>query len=533
MAIYSLRVQLLSRSEGRSVVAAAAYRSGSALADNRLGQDFDFTRKSQGIAHTAILAPEGTPPALLDREALWNAAEKADTRRDSAAAREILVALPHELDDEQRRALVEDFARESLVKRGMIADVAIHYPGGEGDERNHHAHILVTTRDVGPDGFGAKNRDWVKPELVKDIRREWAEVANRHLEIHAPHVEKISEKTLAAQGIERAPTQHNGPEVTAMERRGERTDRGEDNRDIKAENVGREKESQRLDKEVAADFDAKKWHTRPTDEIIKGMEATREGMARQRDAWKQEREAVTVPKVMTVRAAEARLIREKEAALKRAQERDAEAQRQANAGGVSLKKIAFWHSNPAQAAMQQLRGWNAHLDQVLKARAEADRARRELEDRKLWLKSEPGQAAVQNLRQPSIDAAKPARKQDRTLERKLARMDKRISEADRAIRDVKVAKRLGQDQLRVPDKIPSAPGEGTGTARRYFRFMATEARVVIAAAPERDRIAAFKFVKGLAPGAPVPGAPRAGPTIKPNLNPGRPGPSKGPDMPDF
>src|SRR6185312_12232976 len=99
------RVQLLSRSAGRSVIAAAAYRSGALLADNRLGQDFDFTGKRAGVAYTAILAPEHAPAALLDREGLWNAAEKADARRDAAPAREILVALPHELTDDQRREL--------------------------------------------------------------------------------------------------------------------------------------------------------------------------------------------------------------------------------------------------------------------------------------------------------------------------------------------------------------------------------------------------------------------------------------------
>jgi hypothetical protein len=220
LAIYSLRVQTLARSEGRSVVAAAAYRSGASLADNRLAQDFDFSRKRHGVAHAVVLAPDNTPAELLDREGLWNAAEKADTRRDSVPAREILVALPHELTDQQRCELVEEFARDSLVRRGMIADVAIHYPGHEGDERNHHAHILVTTREIGPDGFGKKNPDWNAKELVVGVRREWADIANRYLERYAPQAERISEKSLAEQGVERAPTEHKGPDVTAMERRG-------------------------------------------------------------------------------------------------------------------------------------------------------------------------------------------------------------------------------------------------------------------------------------------------------------------------
>ena len=526
MAIYSLRVQTLARSEGRSVVAAAAYRSGALLADNRLAQDFDFSRKRHGVAHAAILAPDNTPAELLDREALWNAAEKADTRRDSVPAREILVALPHELTDQQRRELVEDFARGSLVRRGMIADVAIHYPGEEGDERNHHAHILVTTREVGAEGFGKKNPEWNAKDFVVEVRREWAEIANRHLERHAPHAERISEKSLAEQGVERAPTEHKGPDVTALERRGERTDRGENNRDIQAENTGREREARRLDKQVAEDFDAKTWPSRPTDQIIKEMEASCAGLARQRDAWRLERDATSAPKVASVREVEAGLTRKEAEAHRRALQREEEAKAHAAASGVSLKKIAFWHANPAQAAMQQLRGWNADLDRILKARAEAEISRRALEERRAWTKSDEGKAHIQNLRQPQIDTAKTAKTQTRTLDRKLARLGRRIEEADRAILDVRVAKRLGHAQLRVPGDIPKAPGEGTANARRYFRFMATSSRVAIDKAPAPERAAALKFVKALAPGAPVPAA-------KLTPSPSTSGPSKAPDLPDF
>jgi len=533
LAIFSLRVQLLSRSDGRSVIAAAAYRSGSSLADNRLGREFDFTNKRAGIAHTAILGPENAPAELLDRQTLWNAAEKADSRRDSVPAREILVALPHELTDEQRRDLVEDFVRESLVKRGMIADLAVHRPGDEGDERNHHAHILVTTRDVGLGGFGNKNRDWVKPELVTHIRREWADVANLYLERHAPHVEKISEKTLAAQGVERAPTQHQGPDCTAMERRGNRTERGETNRDIRAENIGREREARQLDKSVADSFDAKTWMARPSEQVVKEMEAGRDALDRRRDDWRRDRDAIQPPKPASIRGLEADLTREEAAAHKRAKAREEDVQDQGRTNGVSLKKIAFWQSNPAQAAMQQLRDWNADLDRILKARAEVDRTRKALETRRAWTKSGEGRDHIQNLRQPDLDAAKAAQTQRRTLDRKLARMDKRIVEADRAIFDVKVAQRLGHERLRVPASIPNTAGEGTANARRYFRFMSAEARVAVRAAPAPEREAALKFVKSLVPGAPVKAAPRASPSINPLLIPGRSGPAKGPDLPDL
>lgn len=511
MAIYSLRVQTLTRSMGRSVIAAAAYRSGTLLSDERLGYQFDFTGKRSGIAHTAILAPENAPADYFDRERLWNAAERADRRKDSAPAREILVALPHELSADQRRELVETFARESLVKRGMIADVAVHLPGKEGDARNHHAHILATTREVGPEGFGKKNPDWHERQFVIDVRREWADVLNRYLELCAPEVRKVSEKSLAEQGFERTPTQHKGSEVTAMERRGLRTDRGENNRDIAAENVGRQREAQRLNKEVIDAYYAGKWTPRPTDQIIRDMEATRAGLVRQRDVWRQERDAIEVPRPVSVRKLEAQLTCKEAEAHRRARQQEEEVERRAQVNGVSLKQIAFWRANPAQAAMQSLVRWNEDLDRIMAARAESERAKKELEERRAWTKSPEGRAHIQNLRQPDLDAAKAAATERRTLDRKLKRLDRRVDEADRSILETKAAKRLGREQLRVPTSIPKTPGEGTANARRYFRFMAAESRGALAAVPAPERDAALKFVKLLAPGAPVPSANTAAP----------------------
>ncbi len=296
-----LRVQTIDRGAGRTVVAAAAYRSGTCLTDERLDMEFDFSRKRGGVAHSAILAPENAPAEFLDRQTLWNAAEAADKRKDSVPAQEILVALPHELSDAQRRDLVETFARESLVKRGMIADVAIHYPGHEGDERNHHAHILVTTRNVGPEGFGRKNRDWNARDFVGDVRREWADIQNRFLERHTPDAPKVSEKSLADQGSDREPTQHLGPEASALERRGEATNRGENNCDIETQNAGLADLDRRLDREVGDAWRAGNWARRPTDDVIREMEQVRAEMARQRDVWRKDREGIEVPRPPSVR----------------------------------------------------------------------------------------------------------------------------------------------------------------------------------------------------------------------------------------
>ena len=165
MASFLCQVQTIQRSAGRSAVAAAAYRSGMALTDERLAMDFDFAGK-EGVEFAEILAPEAAPARFSDRQTLWNAAEKREARKDAVPARELLLALPHELDFEQRRALVRAFVAEHLVGQGMVADVAMHRPGKEGDQRNFHAHILVTTRRVGPEGFGAKEPAWRTPTAV-------------------------------------------------------------------------------------------------------------------------------------------------------------------------------------------------------------------------------------------------------------------------------------------------------------------------------------------------------------------------------
>ena len=159
MAQYRLAVQTIQRAAGRSAVAAAAYRSGARLVDDRLAMEFDFAAK-EDIEFAAIMAPANTPAGYQDRQTLWNAAEAAERRKDAVPARELLLSLPHELDFQQRRELVRDFVSEHVVARGMIADVAMHRPGKQGDQRNFHAHILVTTRAAGPEGFGRKPPEW-------------------------------------------------------------------------------------------------------------------------------------------------------------------------------------------------------------------------------------------------------------------------------------------------------------------------------------------------------------------------------------
>jgi hypothetical protein len=200
MAIYHLRATMISRSSGRSATAAAAYRSASHIEDYRTGLSFDYRARS-GVDHVEILSPADAPEWAQDRAALWNAVEAAETRKNSQVAREIRVALPDELDHGQRVELVRDFCQRQFVDRGMVADIALHAPGRDGDERNHHAHILLTTREIAAEGFTTKNRDWNAVEVLEGWREAWAHDSNLALELSG-HVERIDHRTLEAQRID-------------------------------------------------------------------------------------------------------------------------------------------------------------------------------------------------------------------------------------------------------------------------------------------------------------------------------------------
>jgi hypothetical protein len=203
MAIYHLRATMISRSQGRSATAASAYRVAERIEDRRTGLTFDYAARG-GVDHTEILAPDHAPDWARDRSELWNRVEESETRKNSQVAREVRVALPDELTHAQRVALVRDYAQAQFVDRGMVADIALHAPGREGDERNHHAHILLTTRELDAEGsvpgggFTTKNRDWNKVEVLEGWREAWARDSNAALE-RAGIENRVDHRTLVAQ----------------------------------------------------------------------------------------------------------------------------------------------------------------------------------------------------------------------------------------------------------------------------------------------------------------------------------------------
>ena len=232
-------------------MAAAAYRSATELVDERTGLVHDYTRKT-GVESAQVVLASGE---TVDRSALWNAAEGAEHRKDSRTAREWIVALPAELDAGQRQALALSFAGELAGRYGCAADVCIHQPDREGDHRNHHAHILTTTRRVRLDDSGRpvmgdktgielsdtkRRAQGLGParDEVTAVRGLWASLANTALE-QAGRSERVDARSLAAQGIEREATTHLGPTASEMERRGRASDRGDGNRQAQANNARR------------------------------------------------------------------------------------------------------------------------------------------------------------------------------------------------------------------------------------------------------------------------------------------------------
>lgn len=226
-------------------MAAAAYRAGQELTDERQGMTHDYTRK-QGVEDAFIVAPDGANWAQ-DRNALWNAAEAAEKRKDAKTGREYELALPAELDARARKELARDFARELVERYGVVADVAIHEPGREGDNRNHHAHILTTTRTAGADGLGAKTRvldvaSTASGEIER-LREVWAHQVNQALERHQVE-QRVDHRSFARQGKEQEPTRHMGVSAMALERQAARkvpgrepvTDLGKQNAEIRERN---------------------------------------------------------------------------------------------------------------------------------------------------------------------------------------------------------------------------------------------------------------------------------------------------------
>ncbi|HEV2270591.1 MAG TPA: MobQ family relaxase [Steroidobacteraceae bacterium] len=240
MAIFYVKFNPVSRSSGRTATAAAAYRSGESIRDERTGVLYNHSNRDD-VLHKDIFLPSRFDQAdagmdwARDRSILWNTAEKAEQRSNSRVAREYLLALPAELSAEQRVTLARAYSREIADRYNVAVDLAIHAPRPEGDQRNFHAHLLATTREVTPQGLGpqtgvdmtgeARSELGLPPsrQEFRTLRARWAEMTNEALR-EANSEARIDHRSLEAQGIDREPRPRLPWGAIAAERRGERSE---------------------------------------------------------------------------------------------------------------------------------------------------------------------------------------------------------------------------------------------------------------------------------------------------------------------
>lgn len=273
MSGYHCQAKIVSRGKGQSAIAKAAYNGRDRLVDEKTGELKDYSRgrhldaKTQEtmrynrtdveILFAGVFAPKDAPdwakydPAKFEtkgqqtahlrrvRQCAWNHAESAENRKDSQLAREIEVALPHQLSQEQKEWLLKDFVREQFTRKGLFADVNMHAPSKDGDERNIHAHILLSTRRLQADGFSEeKATEFNTRAALAAIKKDWAEKGARALERAGFEVEAerwrygyMTNDQQREKALERGdwdyaelkaqePSKHRGPQLSAMEARG-------------------------------------------------------------------------------------------------------------------------------------------------------------------------------------------------------------------------------------------------------------------------------------------------------------------------
>ena len=278
--------------------------------DERTGEIHDYTRKG-GVVDSLVVLPHG---GTMNRAELWNKVEAHHKRGDATVAREFVVALPAELDAAQRQELARSYARELADRYGVGVDLNIHAPGKEGDQRNHHAHILLTACYCGPTGVLGKKAVELDPihcqrqklpNVVERERERWEQHANRALE-KAGQDARIDHRSLEAQGIyDRAPTVHLGPDATAIKRRGGVSTIEERAKEQAAEfmaemqaHVALQRAAERDLAELEAQLAQAQWEARPVSERLAEVRQIQERLLlERRELWARKERADEFAKI--------------------------------------------------------------------------------------------------------------------------------------------------------------------------------------------------------------------------------------------
>ncbi|QLX27768.1 MobA/MobL family protein [Citrobacter freundii] len=197
MAIFHLEFKIVKRSEGMSSCRKAAYHARCRITDDRTGNTYDFSHRTD-LFHHQILAPASAPAHIIKSStALWNEVERVERQKDGQTARYFDVAIPCELNNEDRIKLVVEYCQKNFVDKGMIADIAFHDLNGG----NPHAHVMLTLKPIAADGFGKKERSWNNKKNAILWRESWSVIANRYLTA-AGSYERIDHRSIGAQHAE-------------------------------------------------------------------------------------------------------------------------------------------------------------------------------------------------------------------------------------------------------------------------------------------------------------------------------------------
>lgn len=263
--MFHLHTEVISRSKnpGRTCAGSAAYRAGEKLTDLQ-GNVHDYSRK-KNVVFSEIMLPKGASPKLKDRETLWNNSESAEKRKDSQLYRDFDMSFPNSFTYEECKWCMRLFCYENFTSKGMCADWAIHDTTNPDGERNLHAHVMCTMRDLNEDGltFGKKNREWNEHDLEEQWRKDFCDLLN--IKLRNKEQEEWDYRSYKRQGLDIEPTKHEGVVATALKRQGKEMPVVEENRLIRSLRKSykrvsdliqsAEKRRKKQDKEKAVDKD--------------------------------------------------------------------------------------------------------------------------------------------------------------------------------------------------------------------------------------------------------------------------------------
>ena len=146
MTLHFSDTKSFSRKQNKSAVASVAYRSGMKLHDERNDKTHNYEARKKDVLSADIILPSAFNGANieLDRATIWNNAERAERRKDARVAREWLINLPHELDEQTRKELAHSFAQKLSDRYNVIADCCIHKPSDKEIKRGRPAQFSCT-----------------------------------------------------------------------------------------------------------------------------------------------------------------------------------------------------------------------------------------------------------------------------------------------------------------------------------------------------------------------------------------------------